>query len=584
MKSKQVRSWIAVGTVALVLGTTLLLFGRVRAVSGLVQDVAGQPLPGAIVRLRASAYATAAGRDGRFELGGFPPALRVRVTAWVDGYYIAGRTVWPWQRDIQLTLAPYAVPDNPAYAWIPPLVEARSAWEHANIRARLLSTAALAPDTLFFKAAGALALGCQDCHSAVVYDQWAGSAHALGLANPRLATMYNGSDVRGRQSPPTRYGFSRDYGSFPLRPDPNQPYYGPGYKLDFPDTAGNCAACHLPAAAIDEPYSTDPNRVEGVNALGAHCDFCHKVAGVRLDPESGLPYENMPGVLSLVMMRPQPEKQLFFGPYDDVDAGTDTYLPLQRQSQFCAPCHSASFWGVPVYRSFAEWLASPYSEPATGQTCQDCHMKPDGVTTQFAPGRVGQQRDPADIFSHSFPGAADELLLQNAVTMTATAQLEGDQLLVQVTITNDQTGHHVPTDSPLRHLILLVQATDDAGNPLVQLTGPTIPAWGGAGDPAGGYYAGLPGTAYAKILQELWTEVSPTGAYWNPTRIVSDNRIAAFASVITGYTFAAPTGSTARVEVRLLFRRAFIELAALKGWDDLDIVMAHQTVLLRVGQ
>ena len=30
---------------------------------------------------------------------------------------------------------------------------------------------------------------------------------------------------------------------------------------------------------------------------------------------------------------------------------------------------------------------------------------------------------------------------------------------MQVSITNDRTGHHVPTDSPLRHLILLVQAS-----------------------------------------------------------------------------------------------------------------------------
>jgi len=39
---------------------------------------------------------------------------------------------------------------------------------------------------------------------------------------------------------------------------------------------------------------------------------------------------------------------------------------------------------------------------------------------------------------------------------------------------------------------------------------------------AEGYYAGLPGTAYAKILQEIRTEVTPTGAYWNPTRVLSD--------------------------------------------------------------
>ena len=46
--------------------------------------------------------------------------------------------------------------------------------------------------------------------------------------------MYTGTDLDGNQSPLTRYGNNPDYGSFPLIPDPNQPYFGPGYKLIFP--------------------------------------------------------------------------------------------------------------------------------------------------------------------------------------------------------------------------------------------------------------------------------------------------------------------------------------------------------------
>ena len=85
--------------------------------------------------------------------------------------------------------------------------------------------------------------------------------------------------------------------------------------------------------------------------------------------------------------------------------------------------------------------------------------------------------------------------------MTTTARLEGDQIIVTVSITNDQTGHHVPTDSPLRHLILLVQATDGQGQALPQLDGPTVPEWGGVGDPAQGYYAGLRGPATNAALE-----------------------------------------------------------------------------------
>jgi hypothetical protein len=128
---------------------------------------------------------------------------------------------------------------------------------------------------------------------------------------------------------------------------------------------------------------------------------------------------------------------------------------------------------------------------------------------------------------------------------------------------------------------LLVRATDGQGEGLDQLAGPTVPEWGGVGDPAQGYYAGLPGTAFAKVLQELWTEVSPTGSYWNPTRIVSDNRIAAFETTSSDYTFSAPMDGEVQVEVTLLFRRAFLQIMDWKDWDVPDIIMAHQSIILK---
>ena len=74
-------------------------------------------------------------------------------------------------------------------------------------------------------------------------------------------------------------------------------------------------------------------------------------------------------------------------------------------------------------------------------------------------------------------------------------------------------------------------------------------------------------------------EVSPTGAYWDPTRVLDDNRLAAFAADTSTYAFAAPDdGSEVTVEVTLLFRRAFIELMDQKGWDVPDIVMEQQRV------
>ena len=527
---------------------------------GVVVDADG-PVFGATVRVQSTTNATVSDEDGRFRLDGLQEGGIITVSAWKQGYYCAKEEgVAPPASGITLTLSTYQTSDNPDYVWIPPTG----------------------------------ADSCASCKSGMT-DVWLeNDAHARSASNERFLTMYNGTDVDGNQSPLTRFVCTKDYGCFPLPPDPNQPYYGPGYVLDFPTTAGNCAACHTPGAAVDSPYGVDPNGVSGADTFGVHCDFCHKIADVHLNPITGLPHENRPGVLSMDIRRPftdDPERfQLFFGTFDDDNVPEeDTYLPLLETSQYCAPCHFAVFWDTVVYNSFGEWLDSPYSDPGFegAKTCQQCHMPAptflDGVPmTNVAPGKGGVERDPLTIHAHTFPGAMDEQLLQNAASMTATAHLRGSTAVVQVDITNDQSGHHVPTDSPLRHLILLVQATDADGNSLPWLSGPELPQWCGLGDPAEGYYAGLPGTAYAKILEETWTGVSPSGAYWNPTRVLSDNRLAAFATSTTTYTFAAPAEGGITVEVSLLFRRAFIELMDQKRWEVPDIVMERETVTLRV--
>jgi len=529
----------------------------VNSISGVVLDEANTPVAGAVVRVKATKKYTTTDKSGKFELADLQPEESVILTAWAEGYYIGGGKdeYATGSTDVKLILKKYAQEDNPDYEWLSAFT---SEGKDGN---------------------------CENCHfnpdtpeAALPFIEWQADAHSLSTQNIRFLTMYLGQDVQGNQSPPREYGFNRDYGRIPLRPDLTQPYYGPGYKLDFPETAGNCAACHAPAAAIDAAYEIDPAQVTGVGAEGVTCDFCHKVWDVRINPSTGLPQVNMPGVLSFEFRRPYAGHQFFAGPFDDVAPGNDTYTPIQQQSQFCAPCHFGRFWDTQIYNSFGEWLESPYSDSETGKTCQDCHM-PAGKNDHFARlDKGGIIRSPQTIFSHRMPGAGDIELLQNAVTLTANAEIDGENLIVDVQVENDKTGHHVPTDSPLRQLILLVLVTDEDGNPLLLLEGETIPDWGGVGNPNLGYYAGLPGKGYAKIMSELWTEMEPTGSYWNPTRIVSDNRITAFESDISTYIFAMPKTSRVDIKISLFFRRAFKELMDQKGWDAPDILMEQDVV------
>ena len=493
-----------------------LTFAGVRAlqtveVSGVVLDKAtAQPVAGATVRQQTTANATTSGPDGTFTLGGLTEGVSVTITAWHEGYHPAGVEVVPPATGVVISLTLHPTGDNPDYEWLTSMPDPENP------------------------------IGCGHCM--VAFPQWVNNAHAQSAVNPRFFSIYNGTDTTGQ---------------------PNVP---PGYKLDFPNTAGNCANCHAPGAAANEPFTADMNELEGVETEGVFCDFCHKIGYAYLDPTTGLPYPNVPGVMSVRLYRPPPDTHMFFGPFDDVTRRV-SYLELEKKSQFCAPCHQFSFWGTPIYESFREWLESPY--PGMGIECQTCHMAPTGVNYFVYPEKGGLIRDPDLIASHLQPGASDVELLQNTVSMTVTAELVVDRVQVTVTITNTGAGHHVPTDFPGRHMILVVSAADGQGQPLPLQSGSTVPDWGGD-------LAGQPGKAFAKVLRDLNSGEEPTVAYWNPTIVVSDNRIPAFGADTSVYEFAAPPTGTVNVEATLIFRRAFWELMQAKRWDTPDVVMEQE--------
>ena len=254
-----------------------------------------------------------------------------------------------------------------------------------------------------------------------------------------------------------------------------------------------------------------------------------------------------------------------------------------EQSEFCAGCHYGVLGGVVgnmqvtggvlVYNSYGEWLASPYSDPETGQSCQDCHMPTMEDGYFVYPEQAGIYRDGSQIHNHKMAGATDIEFLQQSVTLSVTATITDGELSVQVNITNVGAGHHVPTDSPLRQMLLVVEAKDANGKPIPLQTGSELPTW--AGD-----LGGLPGKEFAKVLQDEWTGEMPTGAIWRPMSLVSDTRLPALATDSTTYIFPVDEYKPVTVETRLIYRRAYQQLAEWKGWTDPDIIMAQQTLQL----
>lgn len=536
-------------------------------VQGMVVDEKGQPVPDAVVRHQATENFSVTDKNGEFQLNHVQLNEPVSITAWAEGFYINNALATYDQPIITIEIHRFSQEDNPNYEW--------------------LTSSNLLGD--------GNDEGCAECHTVgdsgipfhLPVDEWLLDAHSQSAINQRFLSTYNGTDVHGNQSPLTRFisanPYARNasnYNYVALAPDLERPYFGPGYKLDFPGSAGNCSNCHIPGAAAkpNMNFAVDVNMVEGVEAEGIFCDFCHKVWAVQLNEQTGLPDPNIPGVMSYTFRRPQEGHQFFAGPYDDVPRGKDTYSPIYTESTFCAPCHFGSFWDNQIYNSFGEWLDSPYSDSLSGQTCQDCHMPPTGGTLTARADVGAPRRVPETIFSHRMPGATDEELLQNAVSLNVEAKRKVGEVQVQIQIVNDNTGHHVPTDYPGRHLILLVQAYEDTGDLLEQVAGTVLPDWTGIGNLAEGYYAGLPGEVYVKLLQDDWTGYYPSVAYWNPNTIVLDNRIAAFEAASSEYTFESQSSGSVRIVARIFLRRSFIDLMDWKDWDTPDMLMEEVVI------
>ena len=480
---------------------------------------------------------TATDQAGHFELRTDGASTSKYVTAWKKGFYNGGESMAESGHPYSLVLKPLPQQDNPDYHWIPPR---RPVTGEAKTQGK----------------------ACSDCHppaSFPIVSEWENSAHAKSALNPLFLAFFSGSDESG-------------------------PLIGAlGYKRDFPQSNGSCATCHVPAMALHNPFDSDPRKAAGIEREGVFCDFCHKVEDVALDRHGG-----HPGVLAMRLKRPPSDGGMFFGPFDDVFPGPDSFNPLFKESRYCAACHDGSFWNVAVYSEFREWSESSYAK--RNIHCQTCHMKPDGKTARFALEKEGSVlRDPATVASHTFNGIGDAAFMRAAVTMSAATEAGAGNLKLTVTVRNMKAGHSIPTGSPMRNMVLLVNAVDANGKPLEMLQGETVPEWAGMGPEADGNYAGLPGKGYAKVLKSvaqyqadsrsaIFTHLYPA-PFWRPVVLDYDNRIAADGADISRYLFRLPEqgAKPVRVTTRLIYRKTFKSWLKPRAPGTDDLLLASES-------
>lgn len=177
--------------------------------------------------MQATTISDISDKEGKFVLSGITRADSLMITAWKMDFYVGWAEAKPGEENVIIAMKRYPERDYEFYGWISPEPPPEEK------------------------------LNCSKCHKETV-AQWKNNLHSQAAVDPRLVTMYNGTDMDG---------------------DPN---VEPGFKLDFPGAEGSCADCHAPTAALVEgSWTTDLNTVSGVDRNGVSCDYCHKIIDTR---------------------------------------------------------------------------------------------------------------------------------------------------------------------------------------------------------------------------------------------------------------------------------------------------------------
>ena len=508
------------------------------------------PVENARVRIKGQDAYTLTDREGRYELSvALRPNGRLVVTAGKEGWFNNGGAVDRSGRIRDIVLNPIYLDDRPGYRFISPVT-------------------------------------CSRCHVKLTryYDQ---SKMAHTTSNPKVLDMYYGTDALLRKG------------------------VGPGYRLDNPQSDGNCTVCHAPSVAGSIPWSQDLNdvlRSPRTEWDGISCDYCHKVRKVVKD-------KTKPSGRAAVLERQSPTRGnsiLVFGPYDDVVVPpmAASYNPVFDKGQFCSVCHSHSkkldngkTWDTGKVYSTAEWegfdiggkeylpIQTTYQEwkqwqdqlPADdtnkGKKCQDCHMSwrkemlpyDNYVIDGHARDMWGTYRSPKNIRPHHFDGGT-ETQLKTALSLELEGETAGSRLIVNAYITNTNGGHWVPTGETMRSVMLLLKVTDSNGNPLKLKEGNRLPEWAGKGKVAEGNYAGLPGAAFARVLgDDRGNQHVP---FWQATRVVSDTRIRPKKSVNLKFEYELEDPEDEpTAEASLIYRPVIKPWTKIKNWQADDILI-----------
>ena len=277
-----------------------------------------------------------------------------------------------------------------------------------------------------------------------------------------------------------------------------------------PAARRTCLECHAPLA-----ISTNDLALERKTSWeGISCDYCHSVQSVAF--VGGQPKPK----LEFGAVKSGPMKEAFSG------AHLTAYSPVHVSSNVCAPCHEyRNAQGFPVLTTFSEWQASRHGRQS--HNCQSCHMSE--VAGDVADIRL-TRKPGSKINLHRMPGSRSLEQLNRAVKAKLSADRVGDTVRVTVEMSNAGAGHHVPTGSPLRQLLLDLQLDSNQQ----RFTEHRI-------------YARTVADASGKPIEQ------EAAAFLKAARVITDTRLAPDEVRREVFTFKVPAGQPAQVKATLSY-------------------------------
>jgi len=316
---------------------------------------------------------------------------------------------------------------------------------------------------------------CGRCHRAI-YEGWKKSAHARALEGRQFQDALEAARAAG------------------------------GARVER-----LCLGCHAPVAELAGDLAL---RLK-VSWEGITCDYCHSLRNVRLEGSV-------------------PKAQVEFGsvrtgPLQGVEPGVHgaRFSAVHQSALACAPCHEyRNALGFPVMTTYSEWMGSASAKE--GKTCQTCHMY--AVAGHVVEPRI-QRTQEAKINLHLMPGSQSLEQLTRAVGATLSAVRDKDQVRVSVEVSNRSAGHHVPTGTPLRQLLLEVTADSYDGQRFREERS---------------YRRDVADSKGVTLTQEH-------AAFLRAAQLVSDTRLAPGENRTEAFIFPVPTGVAVQVKVALRY-------------------------------